>query len=142
MKFIATLLVTLIAIVAVFGTIVVALANNPRLAQAQTQVAVAQSTPTQQPTPTQTDTETPGRVIYSGSDDQPTVALTFDDGPNPYYTSQILAVLQQYGVHATFFTIGEQVQAYPDLIQQEYAAGNVIGNHSWNHPDLTKLSAN
>ncbi len=90
MKFIATLLVTLIAIAAVFGTIVVALANNPRLGQAQTQLAVAQSTPTQQPTPTQTDTETqmqtpeqtPGKVIYSGSDDQPTVALTFDDGPN------------------------------------------------------------
>ncbi len=68
------------------------------------------------------------------------IALTFDDGPYPYYTAQILAILQKYKVHATFFCIGKNVQNYPVLVQQEYAAGNTIGNHTWDHADLTKLS--
>ena len=68
------------------------------------------------------------------------IALTFDDGPYPYYTAQILAILQRYQVHATFFCIGKNVQNYPILVQQEYAAGNAIGNHTWDHADLTKLS--
>ncbi len=68
------------------------------------------------------------------------IALTFDDGPYPYYTAQILAVLRGYQVHATFFCVGKNVQNYPLLVQQEYAAGNAIGNHTWDHADLTKLS--
>ena len=68
------------------------------------------------------------------------IALTFDDGPYPYYTAQILAILQRYQVHATFFCIGKNVQNYPLLVQREYAAGNVVGNHTWDHADLTKLS--
>ncbi len=68
------------------------------------------------------------------------IALTFDDGPYPYYTSQILAILQRYQVHATFFCIGKNVQNYPLLVQQEYAGGHAIGNHTWDHADLTKLS--
>lgn len=68
------------------------------------------------------------------------IALTFDDGPYPYYTSQILATLQRYQVHATFFCIGKNVQNYPLLVQQEYAGGHAIGNHTWDHADLTKLS--
>src|SRR5689334_24848688 len=69
-----------------------------------------------------------------------TVALTFDDGPQPAFTPQILSVLQLYGVHATFFCIGNQVQEYPGIVQQLSQSGNVIGNHSWDHPDLTRLS--
>ena len=80
------------------------------------------------------------RLLYSGNTTLPEIALTFDDGPNPYYTPQVLAILQQYQVHATFFCIGRLVELYPALVQQEYHAGNIIGNHSWWHPDLTLLS--
>lgn len=68
------------------------------------------------------------------------IALTFDDGPSPVYTPQVLSILQRYKVHATFFCIGEWVQLYPGLVQETFRTGNVIGDHSWSHPDLTRLS--
>lgn len=71
----------------------------------------------------------------------PEIALTFDDGPNPPYTSQIVSILHQYGVPATFFVTGTQALVYPQLVQQEAAARNVIGDHTWNHPQLTTLPA-
>jgi peptidoglycan-N-acetylglucosamine deacetylase len=67
------------------------------------------------------------------------IALTFDDGPSAF-TPQILNVLQQDGVHATFFCIGQQVQARPSLVRETFQAGDVIGNHTWNHPNLTLLT--
>src|SRR5260370_9608064 len=67
------------------------------------------------------------------------VALTFDDGPSTF-TPQILNVLQQSGVRATFFEVGQQVQTRPGLTQEAYQAGDVIGNHSWSHPNLTLLT--
>lgn len=67
------------------------------------------------------------------------VALTFDDGPGTY-TPQILAVLKEYGVKATFFEIGENAVAHPDYVKQIIAEGHVIGDHTYTHPDLTKLS--
>ncbi len=79
-------------------------------------------------------------VIVRGNNQRREIALTFDDGPYPYYTAQILAILQRYQVHATFFCLGKNIQNYPLLVQQEYAGGNAIGNHTWDHPDLTKLS--
>lgn len=69
------------------------------------------------------------------------VALTFDDGPHATYTPQVLHILHEYHVEATFFCIGSQVQKYPDIVQHAFQEGNVIGNHSWNHPKLTRLSA-
>ncbi|HEY3991684.1 MAG TPA: polysaccharide deacetylase family protein, partial [Ktedonobacteraceae bacterium] len=68
------------------------------------------------------------------------VALTFDDGPQPVFTPQVLNVLQRYGVPATFFCIGSQVQEYPEIVRHIFEEGNVVGNHTWNHPDLTTLS--
>jgi len=79
-------------------------------------------------------------VIAQGNKQRREIALTFDDGPYPYYTAQILAILQHYQVHATFFCLGKNIQNYPLLVQQEYATGSAIGNHTWDHPDLTKLS--
>lgn len=67
------------------------------------------------------------------------VALTFDDGPGTY-TPQILAVLKDYGVKATFFEIGENAAAHPDYVRQIISEGHVIGDHTYTHPDLTKLS--
>lgn len=69
-----------------------------------------------------------------------TVALTFDDGPNPDYTPQILAILKQYHVKATFFVMGWAAKKYPHLIQQMVADGHAVASHTWSHPMLTKIS--
>ena len=81
------------------------------------------------------------RLFFSGNANLPEVALTFDDGPNPPYTNQVLALLKHYSIPATFFCVGKQVAAYPDLVKQEAAAGYTIANHTWTHPMLTSLSA-
>src|SRR6266511_522323 len=73
--------------------------------------------------------------VLTGPETTPNaVALTFDDGPRPLYTPQILNILERFHVKATFFTIGFQVEEHPDLIQAEVDAGMVVGNHSWDHP--------
>ncbi len=64
------------------------------------------------------------------------VALTFDDGPDPVWTPQILAVLRQKRVPATFFAIGQSVEDNPDLVRTEVADGHTIGNHTFSHPHL------
>ncbi len=79
-------------------------------------------------------------ALFNGNSRIPEIALTFDDGPNPYYTPQILAILQQYGVKATFFDVGYLVADYPNIVRQEYNQGNIVANHSWSHPDLTHFS--
>jgi peptidoglycan/xylan/chitin deacetylase (PgdA/CDA1 family) len=65
--------------------------------------------------------------------DQKVVYLTFDDGPTAKWTLQILEVLARYDAHATFFVLGEQAKQYPELIEQELAAGHTLGNHSFAH---------
>jgi peptidoglycan/xylan/chitin deacetylase (PgdA/CDA1 family) len=67
------------------------------------------------------------------------IALTFDDGP-AIYTSNILDVLAEKNVNATFFMIGENIQNHSDIIQRIYDEGHEIGNHTWDHSDLSKLS--
>lgn len=69
-----------------------------------------------------------------------TVALTFDDGPNPVFTPQILAILKKYHVKATFFVVGANAKLYPDIIKQIHEQGHVIASHSETHPMLTKIS--
>ncbi|QMU70637.1 polysaccharide deacetylase family protein [Streptacidiphilus sp. P02-A3a] len=69
-----------------------------------------------------------------------TLALTFDDGPSPVYTDQVLALLRRHRVTATFFLIGENVRKYPDVVRRTLAAGHRVGNHTWSHPDLGRLS--
>lgn len=69
------------------------------------------------------------------------VALTFDDGPNPQWTPKILALLAQYHIKATFCLIGLNVQAHPALVRQIVAAGHTLCNHTWTHNEsLGKLS--
>lgn len=68
------------------------------------------------------------------------IALTFDDGPNPASTPQLLEILQNAGVPATFFALGQEAQAYPDLIRKEAALGNEVASHTWDHKDLTTLN--
>lgn len=108
-------------------------------------------THTQMPTrihpPTLSPTRSPslnqplGYPLFNGNTHLPEIALTFDDGPNPYYTPQVMAILQQYGVVATFFDVGYLVRDYPGIVRQEYLAGNLVEDHSWSHPELTRLSA-
>ena len=119
----------------------------------KTQKAIVSSKPRVQktkvshPTPTASTKTSTSSIssfnypISSGNKALPEIALTFDDGPNPYYTPQILAILQQFGIGATFFDIGYLAKDYPALVQQEYRAGHIVGQHSWSHPDLTRLSA-
>ena len=66
-----------------------------------------------------------------------TVALTFDDGPDPTWTPKILDVLRREGVPGTFFLLGSQTLRYPDLVRREVQEGHEVGNHSFRHPDLT-----
>ncbi|MEV0001180.1 polysaccharide deacetylase family protein [Micromonospora sp. NPDC050980] len=61
------------------------------------------------------------------------VALTFDDGPDPRWTPQVLALLSQYGVKATFCVVGENVASHPDLVRSIVAEGHTLCNHSWRH---------
>ncbi len=69
-----------------------------------------------------------------------TVALTFDDGPSPKYTPEILKILDHYHIKATFFVMGIFAKRYPDLIREIQAHGHVIANHSMTHPYLTRMS--
>jgi peptidoglycan/xylan/chitin deacetylase (PgdA/CDA1 family) len=69
------------------------------------------------------------------------LALTFDDGPNPACTPRLLDILAQHDVRATFFLIGSFAQQKPDLVRQTLAAGHLIGNHSWSHPNLAVTAA-
>jgi peptidoglycan/xylan/chitin deacetylase (PgdA/CDA1 family) len=74
-----------------------------------------------------------GKVYYKGSSAENVIALTFDDGPNEPYTSQILDILASHNVRATFFVIGKNVELYPETARRIIAEGNVIGNHSYSH---------
>lgn len=71
---------------------------------------------------------------------RPVVALTFDDGPHPKVTPKILDILQQNQAKATFFVVGNRVDSYASTLQREYAEGHEIGNHTYSHPRLTKLT--
>lgn len=77
-----------------------------------------------------------GQTLVSGPKDRHIVALTYDDGPNPPYTDQLLAVLRAEHVHATFFVVGRAVAAYPGIVRQERLDGDAIGNHTWSHEHL------
>ena len=68
------------------------------------------------------------------------VAITFDDGPNPTFTPQILQVLAQHQATATFFMLGEHVHRHPEIARQVQAAGHAIGNHTYTHRRLLGCS--
>src|SRR5947207_11705726 len=102
---------------------------------------IATSKPTAISTQTTVHAPTLNYPLFNGNTHIPEIALTFDDGPNPYYTAQILAILRQYKVRATFFDIGYLVADYPNIVREEYNQENIVANHSWSHPVLTSFSA-
>lgn len=69
----------------------------------------------------------------NSKNDKNQIAITFDDGPNPQFTPQILALLKKNNVKATFFCIGKNIEKHPDLFQQIANEGHVVGNHSYSH---------
>ncbi|MEP7199334.1 MAG: polysaccharide deacetylase family protein, partial [Chloroflexota bacterium] len=71
-----------------------------------------------------------GKVIY----------LTFDDGPSKPYTAQVLDLLARYHARATFFVVGRNVKAYPELVRAIHSAGHVLGNHTYDHVWLNRIS--
>lgn len=70
--------------------------------------------------------------------DTPKIAITFDDGPDPYCTEQLLDGLKERGAKASFFVMGKQAEAYPDLIRRMQEEGHLIGNHTYSHIQLGK----
>lgn len=68
--------------------------------------------------------------------DTPKIAITFDDGPHPYYTEQLLDGLKERGAKATFFVMGKQAEAYPELVLRMYEEGHLVGNHTYSHIQL------
>lgn len=80
------------------------------------------------------------KVHYSGTNDKKQVALTFDDGPESKYTAEILEILKEYDIKATFFVIGQHAEKYPEALKQIHKEGHEIGNHTWNHKYLPKIS--
>ena len=83
---------------------------------------------------------TPFVISHSGAIDEKLLCLTFDDGPDDRYTPQILDVLKQMNVPATFFVIGVNAEKFPALIRREYAEGHEIGNHTYTHPNIATTS--
>ena len=68
------------------------------------------------------------------------VALTFDDGPHPHYTDEILALLEQYRAKATFFVVGKNLELYGAVAKRVTDAGHEIGNHTYDHPTLSAIT--
>ncbi|AFS79831.1 polysaccharide deacetylase [Gottschalkia acidurici 9a] len=77
-------------------------------------------------------------VVKNGPRDKKRVAITFDDGPNPVYTPQILDILKEHDVKATFFVLGKHAEIYPDIVLREKNEGHEIGNHTYSHINIDK----
>src|SRR5262245_43692171 len=75
-------------------------------------------------------------TVRRGPVDQQAVALTFDDGPDPVFTPRILDILAQFGIQATFFVIGKQVERHPEIVRAIADAGHEVGNHTYTHRPL------
>lgn len=82
----------------------------------------------------------PDSFFREGPTDQKVVALTFDDGPDSVYTPQIMDVLKEHKIKATFFLIGNRAELFPEVIKRMVKEGHVVGNHTMNHPDILKLN--
>jgi peptidoglycan/xylan/chitin deacetylase (PgdA/CDA1 family) len=104
-------------------------------------LATPGSTATPAPSPSPSPSPKPRKHSYNSCEvDGPYVAMTFDDGPHPVLTPRLLDMLRERGIRATFYVIGKNVAAYPEIVQRMAAEGHEVGNHSYNHPAFTKLS--
>lgn len=79
-------------------------------------------------------------VFSKGSNEKKAIALSFDDGPHPRYTDEILDILKEYNIKATFFVLGLHAESYPDIILRQVEEGHEIGNHSYSHINMKKAT--
>lgn len=114
-----------------------------QLADAQLQVLAAEEEKARALAAATATTTTPApaaSAIPPGFPATKQVALTFDDGPNPPATLQLLDLLDQLDAKATFFVLGQYAERHPDVVREADRRGHGIASHSWGHPDLTKVS--
>lgn len=81
-----------------------------------------------------------GGAIASVETNEPLVALTFDDGPDPTSTPHVLRLLERYGARATFFMVGAAAHRHPELVRAVAEAGHTVANHSWDHASFPSIS--
>ncbi len=79
-------------------------------------------------------------IIHEVSTKRKAIAFTFDDGPNPVYTPQVLEIFREAGAKATFFMIGSQMELNPEWVKVAHKQGHEIGNHTYTHPSLPELN--
>jgi len=91
-------------------------------------------------TPPPPSATTPALSYSAVHVDGPYIAMTFDDGPSEKLTPELLDILAQYDIHATFFVIGKNAAEHPEILQRAVREGHEIGNHSWSHPAFAKMS--
>jgi peptidoglycan/xylan/chitin deacetylase (PgdA/CDA1 family) len=107
--------------------------NNAPGSPAAAADAAGSAAPDDSSTPT--DSPAPGTTALT--DPRGYVALTYDDGPHEEYTPELLETLAAYDAPATFFVQGNQTEEHPEIVEQELAEGHVVGNHTYDHMDLT-----
>lgn len=103
--------------------------NNARVAQFEDEKLALEAGPA--PTPPVPDGPAPGEMQ---------VVLTFDDGPHPAHTRQVMDILELNGVRGVFFALGSQVEAHPEIAKEIVDRGHVLASHSWRHADLKTLT--
>lgn len=115
-------------------------APKPKQPQKSRTTALQQSNAKKQLTLSQLIKKYPDLLLLHGPTGSNKVALTFDDAPDTKYTPQVLDILKKYNVKATFFVVGQLVERYPNVVKRMTREGHVVGNHSYNHSLLTRLS--
>jgi peptidoglycan/xylan/chitin deacetylase (PgdA/CDA1 family) len=145
----AAFIATGVAMAIVGGSLLaLALAHSrppkPAAATTQTSSTTPSATPTETPTlnapPSTPHRPAPNPTAALATGNKKVLFLSFDDGPDPYWTPKVLQVLAKHGAHATFFELGAMQAAHPGLREQVLAAGNTIGSHSISHPQLTAIA--
>lgn len=81
-----------------------------------------------------------GSLVHRVPTGEKAVAFTFDDGPHPVYTEQVLEIFRKVNGKATFCMIGQEIDRFGDIAAKVHAAGHEIANHTYSHPDLTRLT--
>lgn len=79
-------------------------------------------------------------LLWQGKVTDRHIAITFDDGPDPIYTPQILELLKAYGFIATFYLVGEKIEQHKEMVERIFEEGHELGNHSYTHPSFDSLS--
>lgn len=84
--------------------------------------------------------EKTGDIVWEVKTGEKLLALTFDDGPSPTFTGRILDLLERYRAKATFFVIGSRAELYPEILQRQAREGHEIGNHTYAHREVNRIS--